>query len=91
VSFIDTERIEHAVEVSAASLYEACVLALAEFRRAGFADASFGPATELTVLVKAPATAHTVSVAKLRAWLSGGGKSPNELVAKKRLREVLGV
>jgi hypothetical protein len=35
VSFIDAERIEHAVEVSSASLYEACVLALAEFRRTG--------------------------------------------------------
>lgn len=35
--------------------------------------------------------AHTVSVAKLRAWLSGGGKSPNELATKKRLRGVLGV
>ena len=27
----------------AASLYEAAVLALAEFRRCGFADATFGP------------------------------------------------
>ena len=45
VSFTDAERVEHAVEVSAATLYEACVLALAEFRRVGFVDV-FGPATQ---------------------------------------------
>ena len=79
------------MEVSAASLYEACVLALAEFRRTVFADATFGLATQLRVSVQAPSTAHTVSVAKLRAWLAGGSKSPNEQVAKKRLRDILGV
>jgi hypothetical protein len=31
VSFTDSEGLEHAVEVSAASVYEAAVLALAEF------------------------------------------------------------
>jgi hypothetical protein len=55
------------------------------------AEATFGPATELTVSVRGPARTHTVSVAKLRSWLSGGGKSPNELATKKKLREVLGV
>src|ERR1700687_3326056 len=35
--------------------------------------------------------AHKVIVARLRDRLDGGGKSPNELVAKKRLREMLGV
>jgi hypothetical protein len=35
VSFIDPEGIEHAVEVAAASLYEAAVLALAEIKPVG--------------------------------------------------------
>jgi hypothetical protein len=39
---------------------------------------------------KAPETEHIVSVGKLHAWLDGGGKSPNEQVAKKRLKEMLG-
>jgi hypothetical protein len=39
--------------------------------------------------VKAPETEHVVSVRKLHAWLDGGGKSPNEQVAKKRLKEIL--
>jgi hypothetical protein len=46
-----------------------------EFRRCGFADATFGPATRLTIRVKQPETEHTVSVGKLPTWLDGGGKS----------------
>ena len=75
---------EHAVEVAAVSVYEAAVLALAEFRRCGFADAIVSPATRLTTLVKQPETEHTVSVGKLQSWLDGGGKSPNEQVVKSR-------
>lgn len=89
VSFADSEGIEHAVEVAATSLYEAAVLALAEFRRCGFADATFGPATRLTVRVKAPEEEHVVSVGKLQSWLNGGAKSPNEKVEKDRLKQLL--
>ena len=89
VSFTASEHVEHAVEVSAASVYEAAVLALAEFRRCGFADATFGPGTRLTIRVKQPETEHTVSVGKLQTWLDGGGKSPNEQVLKSRLRKML--
>jgi hypothetical protein len=62
-------------------------LAVAEFRRCDFADATLGPATRLTVSVEAPATTHQLTFAKLSAWLDGGGKSPNEQALKVRLRE----
>jgi hypothetical protein len=90
ISLVDSERIEHAVGVVAASLYEAAVMAMAEFRRCGFADATFVPATRLTVRVKAPEEEHTVAVAKIRSWLDGGAKSPNEKVEKQRLKQLLG-
>jgi hypothetical protein len=89
VSFTDSEGIEHVVHVSAATLYEAGVLALAEFRRHGFAESTFGSATRLTVRVKAPEFEHVVSVGKLKSWLEGGGKSPNEQALKSRLRNLL--
>lgn len=85
----DSEGLEHAVDVPPAWVFEVAVLALAEFWRCGFADATFGPATRLTIRVKQPETEHTVSVAKLQAWLDGGGKSPNEQALKSRLRSVL--
>src|SRR5258708_3541836 len=97
VSFKDCEGLTHAVEVSASSLYETAALlyetaalAIAEFRRSGFTDANPGPATRLTVAIKAPATTHDVSVAKLQDWLSGSAKSPKELVLKNRLKELMG-
>jgi len=69
VSFTDSERLEHAVEVSAASVYEAAVLALAEFRRGGFADAKFGPPTRLAIRVKQPETEPQSALASFRTGL----------------------
>jgi hypothetical protein len=59
---------------------------MAEFRRRGFADTTFGPATTLNVRVKAPESAHVVSVGKVKAWLDQVGKSPRERVEKNRLK-----
>jgi hypothetical protein len=55
---------------------EAAVLALAEFRRCGFAEATFGPGTKLTVRVRQPEMSNTVSVGRLKSWLDGVGESP---------------
>jgi hypothetical protein len=55
---------------------------------AGFAEINFGPATTLTVSVKAPATEHSVSVSTVQAWLSQV-RSPREQIEKARLRELL--
>lgn len=89
VSFKDAVGVTHSVTVSAASLYEACVSAIAEFRRCGFADASPGTATRLAVTVEGPSTTHELSISKVCAWLEGGGKTPGEQALKTRLREVL--
>ena len=89
VSFTDSQGITHEVQVCGESLYEAAVLALAEFRRCGFAEAVYGPATRLRVAVEPPATTHEVTVAKIQAWLEGGGKSPSEHALKTRLRAAL--
>jgi hypothetical protein len=67
VSFKDSEGITHAVEITASSLFEAAVLAMAEFRRCGFAEPTFGPATKLTVKVRQPEMSHTVPVGRLRS------------------------
>ena len=88
VSFTDSENIRHAVEVSATTLYEAAVFAIAEFRRCGFTANAPGPATRLTVKVQTPSTSHEVQWGKIEAWLQGAGK-PNEQAMKGRLRELL--
>src|SRR5882762_4245873 len=88
VSFMDSENIRHSVEVTASTLYEAAVLAMAEFRRCGFTANAPGPATRLMVTVKMPTTSHEVQVGKIEAWLQSAGK-PNEQGMKGRLRELL--
>jgi hypothetical protein len=89
-SATDSENIRHAVEVSATTLYEAAVMAMAmaEFRRCGFTENAPGPATRLTVKVQAPATLHEVHWGKVETWLQGAGK-PNEQGMKTKLRELL--
>jgi hypothetical protein len=47
-----------------------------------------GPATRLTVTVKAAATSHEVQWGKIETWIQSGGK-PKEQVLKSRLRELL--
>jgi hypothetical protein len=68
VSFTDINNIRHAVEVAASTLYEAATLAMAEFRRCGFAENAPGPNTRLTVTVKAPGTSHEVQWSKVEMW-----------------------
>ena len=90
VSFRDWDRMEHSVEVSAASLYEAAALALKEFRtRREFAE-HIGPgsSTTLRVRVKPPEMVHEVQVEQVECWLNSVGK-PKEMVIKTRLREML--
>jgi hypothetical protein len=45
--------------------------------------------TKLTVKVRQTEMSHTVSVARLRSWLDGSGKSPGEHAMKSRLRDGL--
>ena len=89
VSFTDSEGIRHSVEVVASSLYEAAVMAIAQFRNCGFTAAAPGPATRLTVSIKQSGTMHEVQWGKIEAWLQGDGRSPAEQGTKIRLRELL--
>jgi hypothetical protein len=73
------------------SLPLGAILPLAEFRRCGFADATFGTATRLTVRVKGPEEEHTTTAGKLQSWLDGGAKSWIEQVLRNRLKQLLGV
>ena len=90
VSFTDSEGIEHSVRVSAESLYEAAVEAMAAFKQSVLAEVALPPATRLTIRVKAPEEEHIVTVSKVLSWLEGVASSPSEN-KKTRLRERLRV
>jgi hypothetical protein len=86
VSFTDSEGLQHSVEVTAESLYEAAVLAIRLFREH---DCEPGIASRIEVDVRTPSVKHTVTVQKVRDWVNGAAKSPKEKVMKESLKEIL--
>ena len=90
VSFRDLEGMEHSVEVTAASLYEAAALGLKQFRSSLFAEeVRPGTVTKLKISVKQVESHHELTVGRLESWIQGGARSPRERVLKDRLRMVL--
>jgi hypothetical protein len=90
VSYLDSEGIEHAVQVTAETLFEAAALALVAFRNADLlASGAPGQASRLTIRVSAPVATHTVSMQRLAAWLGGAGRTPKEQALKARLNDLL--
>ena len=90
VSFEDGAGTTHTVSVAAGSLFEAAALAIAEFKRSGFALGEVGKGTRLKVVVEAPSTSHELTVGRLQNWLDSNGKTPREQAMKMQLRQLLG-
>ena len=90
VSREDLRGVEHTVEVTADSLYEAVSQGLRAFRATDWAD-TVGPGqTTVTVVVKNPEVQHRVRVQDFERWLESQGRTPAEVSLKSRLRELLG-
>ena len=86
VSFTDSEGLRHSTEVQAETLYEAAVLATQAFKEQ---DCAPGSATVLEVEIRRASVVHSVPMRKVRDWLEGACKSPNEKVVKERLKRLL--
>lgn len=86
VSFTDAEGLRHSTEVHAETLYEAVILATRAFK---LHDCTPGPASQLQVEVRSPSVTHEVTMRKVREWLEGACKSPNDKLVKERLKGVL--
>ena len=86
VSFADQEGISHSVKVHAETLYEATVLAIGAFGEHG---CSPGLGSTLQIEIQPPTVTHAISVRKVHDCVNGACKSPNERVAKDRLKRLL--
>jgi hypothetical protein len=62
---------------------------VAQFLRCRFTDAALGVGISLSVTVHAPATTHSLRMARLEAWLESAGTTPREQALTVRLREEL--
>jgi hypothetical protein len=87
VSYLDSGGIEHTVQVSAQTLYEAVAQALRAFRDQPWCDHDLRQSAA-SVLVKnaPPQIEHRVKISDFEAWLACAGKSPVEAILARRAR-----
>ena len=86
----DGHGVDHSVEVSAQSLYEAVAQALRIFQESDWTEALEAGASAVVVRIKQPEVEHTVRIRDFRNWLEASGRSPAEMALKTRLRQILG-
>jgi hypothetical protein len=86
---LSSARIGHSVEVTAKSLFEAGVLVVSAFRKAGWVEEPPGVASRLEIEVREPAVKHTVTLAQLQRWANGAVKSPTDRIRRERMQALL--
>jgi hypothetical protein len=88
VSCFDATGAEHAVEVTARSLFEAVARGLHVLRQNDWVDTIYQNST-ITIAVKEPQVEHKVRIRDFESWLASNGKSPAEQALKSDLRDLL--
>ena len=91
VSYLDFRNIEHAVDVTADSLFEAAAVAVRAFREGALMDDLPVAGTELRIAVFPLPVEHRVRLQRVEQWAQTGTvKSPVEMLRRERVRELLG-
>jgi hypothetical protein len=85
-----SKGVEHTVDVTADSLYEAVAQGLRVFRQNDWVDDVGRGQTTIDVIVKDPEVKHKVRVQDFERWLESQGRTPAEVSLKNRLRKHLG-
>lgn len=89
VKLRDDEGVEHAVQVLAASLYEAALVALQQFRRSDWSREVALDAALLQVEVWQAPTMYKIKVEDLEKWLERKGGSPRDVALRHTIRSRL--
>lgn len=88
VSCRDSNGAEHAVEVTARSLYEAVARGLHVLRQRDWIE-EIHQNSMITIAVREPQVEHKVRIRDFETWLGSNGKSPAEQALKSDLRALL--
>ena len=89
VSYCDLNGVEHTVEVTADSLYEAVAQGLRVFRENDWINEVGRGQTTISVAVSHPEVEHKVRIQDFERWLESQGRTPAEMSLKAHLRELL--
>ncbi len=90
VAVRDLRDVEHSVEVTAETLYEAIATALAALQKDNWVGEIGQEFTTVTVVVHQPPVRHEVRMKDFLSWLGRQGRSPAEVVLKQKLEKILG-
>jgi hypothetical protein len=90
VAVKDIRDVEHSIEVTAETLYEAIATALAAFQQDNWVGEIGEGFTTVTVLVQQPPVKHEVRMKDFLSWLRRQGRSPAEVTLKQKLEKILG-
>ena len=90
VAIKDVQDVEHSLEVTAETLYEAIATALATLQKDVWVGEIGQGFTTVTVLVQQPPVKHEVKIKDFLSWLGRQGRSPAEVTLKQKLERILG-
>ena len=91
VSVTDIQDVEHSVEVTAATLYEAVATALASLQQDNWVGEIGQGLTTVTVVVQPPPVRHEVKMKDFLSWLGRQGGSPAEIILREKVGKMLGM
>jgi hypothetical protein len=89
VAVKDLQDVEHSVEVTAETLYEAVATALAALQKDSWVGELGQGFTTITVLVQQPSVKHELKMKDFVTWLGRPGRSPAEVTLKQKLEGIL--
>ncbi|PYX45123.1 MAG: hypothetical protein DMG79_19895, partial [Acidobacteria bacterium] len=85
----DIQDVEHSIEVTAETLFEAIATALAALQRDNWVGDIGEGLTTVSVLVQQPPVKHEVKMKDFLSWLRRQGRSPAEVILKQKLEKIL--
>jgi uncharacterized protein (UPF0210 family) len=89
VAVKDVRDVEHSIEVTAETLYEAIATALAALQKDNWVGEIGEGFTTVTVVVQQPPVKHEVKMKDFVSWLGRQGRSPAEVMLKQKLEKIL--
>ena len=91
VTVKDMEGVDHTVDVTAATLYEAVALGIAAIRRDERVTEIAQGLNTVKVRVTNVAVEHEIRLKDFASWLEKNGGSPREILDRQRIKAMLGM
>jgi LysM repeat protein len=86
----DIRDVEHSIEITAETLYEAVATALAALHQDNWVGEIGQGLTTVSVVVQQPPITHEVKMKDFLSWLGRQGGSPAEIILREKLGKMLG-